>query len=139
MNTVEKYTRCVDYITSLVKNGEVVVDPWKARVVLSTRVHLTFADDEFRISRWWVRLLMRMGLVRRNLRYVAFLDKVMAYINVLRALRKPEPMKPLLPEDRMDVFVSAPGDDGIFLIGFYQNNKLYLKYVNNASETATAL
>lgn len=90
--------RNVATVRRLIVGDHLYVDPRKPYATLSLELHLAHIDDELKLATFPYCLWEKLGLVRRDRRYIALMSSVLAYINFRRAmLGMPmhDPAKPL--------------------------------------------
>lgn len=80
------YIDGIPTIERLIRKDLLYVDIDRPHVVLSSRLHMAYMDDEAKLSRWGYRLLLRWGLVERDKRYRALMEHILAYINLRRGV-----------------------------------------------------
>ena len=118
---VGKYIAGIGTIRTLIEKDLLFVDVKKPYVSLSLRLHLAYIDDEGKY-----RLLQKMGLVKRDMRYVAFMESVLAFINYYRGLEG-LPMHDVAK--RLDFMVMNMESTKPLLVGYYQNGAVdYVSY-----------
>lgn len=115
---VGKYIGGISTIRTLIEKDLLFVDVKKPYVCVSLRLHLAYIDDESKLATWKYRLLQKIGLVKRDVRYVAFMESILAFINYYRALEK-LPMHS--PTNRLDFMVMNLENTKPLLVGYYQN------------------
>lgn len=113
-----RYISNIGTIRKLIGEDLLFVDHEKPYVALSLRLHMAYMDDEFKLSTWKYRLLMKMGLVRRDVRYAALMENILAYINYRRGMKK---MLMYEPSQRLDFLVMNMENTKPLLVGYYQN------------------
>ena len=107
----------MDTIRKLIEKDLLFVDCQKPYACLSLRLHMAFMDDEYKLNTWYFRLLLKLGLVRRDARYVALMEKVLAYINIQRGILG---LPVHNPNERLDFMVMNIENTRPLLVGFYQ-------------------
>lgn len=123
---VGKYIAGIGTIRTLIEKDLLFVDVKKPYVSLSLRLHLSYIDDEAKLATWKYRLLQKMGLVKRDMRYVAFMESVLAFINYYRGLEG-LPMHDVAK--RLDFMVMNMESTKPLLVGYYQNGAVdYVSY-----------
>lgn len=123
---VGKYIAGIGTIRTLIEKDLLFVDVKKPYVSLSLRLHLAYIDDEAKLATWKYRLLQKMGLVKRDMRYVAFMESVLAFINYYRGLEG-LPMHDVAK--RLDFMVMNMESTSPLLVGYYQNGAVdYVSY-----------
>lgn len=116
-----KFIANIDTIRKLIEEDLLFVDYKKPYVCLSLRMHMAFMDDEFKLNTWRFRLLCKLGLVQRDIRYVALMESILIFINFYRGLNKLPACK---PDERLDFMVMNMDNTHPLLIGFYQEGKV---------------
>lgn len=81
---------------------------------ISMRIHASMIDDERKLSRWYMRLFMRIGLYAPYMRYKNMLRHVLMYINCMRWSRGEKSY-----EGSFNLLVSNTKEDDILLMGYY--------------------
>ena len=107
----------MDTIRKLIDKDLLFVDCRKPYVCLSLRLHMTFMDDEYKLNTWFFRLLLKLGLLRRDASYTAFMEKVLAYINFQRGIIG---LPVHNPNERLDFMVMNTEKTIPIIVGFYQ-------------------
>ena len=74
----------LDIINDYVTEGLLALDPDKPLAVIDWRLHLMYADDEAKLTRWPWRWLIRMGLIERDVRYRRLMKMVVLCIELMR-------------------------------------------------------
>lgn len=123
---VGKYIAGIGTIRTLIEKDLLFVDVKKPYVSLSLRLHLAYIDDEAKLATWKYRLLQKIGLVKRDMRYVAFMESVLAFINYYRGLEG-LPMHDVAT--RLDFMVMNMESTKPMLVGYYQKGAVdYVSY-----------
>ena len=81
---------------------------------ISMRLHAAMIDDERKLSRWYMRLIMRIGLYAPYRRYKNMLRHILMYINFMRWSRGDDSY-----EGSFNLLVSNTKEDDILLVGYY--------------------
>ena len=81
---------------------------------ISMRLHAAMIDDERKLSRWYMRLIMRIGLYAPYRRYKNMLRHILMYINFKRWLSCEKSY-----EGSFNLLVSNAKEDDILLVGYY--------------------
>lgn len=81
---------------------------------ISMRLHAAMIDDECKLSRWYMRLFMRIGLYAPYSRYKNMLRHVLMYINCMRWSRGDKSY-----EGSFNLLVSNTKEDDVLLMGYY--------------------
>ena len=110
-----KFIANIDTIRKLIEKDLLFVDYKKPYVCLSLRMHMAFMDDEFKLNTWRFRLLCKLGLVQRDIRYVALMESILIFINFYRGLNKLPAYK---LDDRLDFMVMNMDNTHPLLVGF---------------------
>ena len=118
---VGKYIGGISTIRTLIEKDLLFVDVKKPYVCVSLRLHLAYLDDESRLATWKYRFLRKLGLVERDVRYVAFMESVLAFINFYRALER---LPVHEPSSRLDFMVMNLGNTKPLLVGYYLNGEV---------------
>lgn len=116
-----KFIANIDTIRKLIEKDLLFVDYKKPYVCLSLRMHMAFMDDEFKLNNWRFRLLCKLGLVQRDIRYVALMESILAFINFYRGLNKLPVYK---SNERLDFMVMNMENTCPLLVGFYQEGEV---------------
>ena len=116
-----KFIANIDTIRKLIEKDLLFVDYKKPYVCLSLRMHMAFMDDEFKLNTWRFRLLCKLGLVQRDIRYVALMESILIFINFYRGLNKLPAYK---PDERLDFMVMNMENTNPLLVGFYQEGEV---------------
>ena len=116
-----KIAENIGTVRRLIDKDLLYVDCEKPYICLSLRLHMAFMDDECKLGKWKFRFLNRLGLVRRDVRYVSFMESVVAFVNFHRGI-KGLPVFSL--EDRVDFMVMNMGNTRPILVGFYKDGKV---------------
>lgn len=116
-----KFIANIDTIRKLIEKDLLFVDYKKPYVCLSLRMHMAFMDDEFKLNTWRFRFLCKLGLVQRDIRYVALMESILIFINFYRGLNKLPAYK---PDERLDFMVMNMENTNPLLVGFYQEGEV---------------
>lgn len=81
---------------------------------ISMRLHAAMIDDERKLSRWYMRLMMRIGLYAPYRRYKNMLRHILMYINCMRWSSGEKEY-----EGSFNLLVSNTKEDDILLMGYY--------------------
>lgn len=111
----------MDTIRKFIEKDLLFVDCRKPYVCLSLRLHMAFMDDEYKLNTWYFRLLLKLGLVRRDARYVAFMEKILTYINFQRGILG---LPVHNPNERLDFMVMNMENTLPLIVGFYQEREV---------------
>lgn len=81
---------------------------------ISIRLHAAMIDDERKLSRWYMRFIMRIGLYTPYQRYKNMLRNILMYINLMRWSRGEKSY-----EGSFNLLISNTKEDDILLMGYY--------------------
>lgn len=81
---------------------------------ISFRLHSAMIDDERKLSRWYMRLMMRISLYASYRRYKNMLLHILIYINCMRWSRGEKAY-----EGSLNLLISNTKEDDILLMGYY--------------------
>lgn len=81
---------------------------------ISFRLHAAMIDDERKLSRWYMRLMMRIGLYAPYRRYKNMLRHILMYVNCMRWSSGEKAY-----EGSFNLLVSNTKEDDILLVGYY--------------------
>ena len=96
---------------------------------ISMRLHAAMIDDERKLYRWYMRLIMRIGLYAPYRRYKNMLRHVLMYINCMRWSRGEDSY-----DGMINLLVSNTKEDDILLIGYYSQLSDELHFHSASSE-----
>ena len=120
-NQVGKFLNAIHAIETLVQKDLLYIDYRKPYVALSLRLHLAYIDDEIKLMKWKYRLLKKLGLVERDVRYKSFLQTVLAYINYRRGV---EGMSEYSPKQKLDFLVMNMDNTAPLFVGAYMDGEV---------------
>ena len=130
---VGKYISGISTIRTLIEKDLLFVEVKKPYVCVSLRLHLAYIDDEAKLSTWKYRFLRKVGMVERDVRYVAFMESILAFINYCRALEK---LPVYSTTERIDFMVMNLENTKPLLVGYYQNGAVDYVSFNEVTEEA---
>lgn len=120
-NQVGKFLNAIHAIETLVQKDLLYIDYRKPYVALSLRLHLAYIDDEIKLMKWKYRLLKKLGLVERDVRYKSFLQTVLAYINYRRGV---EGMSEYSSKQKLDFLVMNMDNTAPLFVGAYMDGEV---------------
>ena len=108
-------------VRKLIEKDLLFVDCDKPYVCLSLRLHMAFMDDESKLNTWRFRLLRKLGMVRRDARYVALMGNILAFINLRRGMVG---LPVFESGERLDFMVMNMENTRPLLVGFYREGRV---------------
>lgn len=120
-DVVGQYITNIQTIYKLIDSDLLYIDIKKPYVALSLRLHMAFMDDEYKLNTFKYRLLAKMGLVERDVRYKSLMRNILAYINYNRGRQG---LSAYAPDKRLDFLVMNLENTKPLLVGVFQNGEV---------------
>lgn len=96
---------------------------------ISMRLHAAMIDDERKLSRWYMRFIMRIGLYTPYKRYKNMLRHILMYINCMRWANGQQSYT-----NHFNMLISNTMENDILLVGTYSPDSDTLHFETYKSE-----
>lgn len=131
MNAINKEIRNMHTVQQLIDEELLNIREVNGIMTLfiSFRLHAAMIDDERKLSRWYMRLIMRIGLYAPYQRYKNMLRHILMYINCMRWSSGEKAY-----EGSFNLLVSNTKENDILLVGTYSPDSDTLHFETYKSE-----
>lgn len=131
MNAISKEIRNMHTVQQLIDKELLNIREQNGVITLfiSMRLHAAMIDDERKLSHWYMRLMMRIGLYAPYRRYKNMLRHILMYINCMRWANGQQSYT-----NQFNLLISNTMENDILLVGSYSPDSDTLHFDTYKSE-----